>query len=99
MKYNNYSEYVFYNNLPEEIKSKIMFSSGIEHPVATIFKDFRDEYTELLNNRFNLETLIYEKIPFYDYLIETGYFRTITLTFEELENIISLHLYIPDDSD
>ena len=88
-----------YDLLPEEIKSKIMFSGSIIHPVAIIFKEFKEDYCFLLNNVYNLETLTYDNISFYDYLYETNYFRNETLTFEELENIISFHLYIPNDSD
>ncbi len=33
-----------YDLLPEEIKSKIMFSGSIIHPVAVIFKEFKDDY-------------------------------------------------------
>jgi len=85
-----------YDCLPEELKSKIMFSGSIIHPIAKIFKEFKDDYCFLLKNNFNLETLTYKEISFYDYLYETNYFKKETLTFEELENIISLHLYIDD---
>jgi len=85
-----------YNNLPEELRSKIMFSGSIIHPVATIFKEFKEEYCFLMNNNYNLETLTHEDISFYDYLYEINYFKKETMTFEELENIISFHLYIDD---
>jgi len=94
-----FTNYMNYDLLPEEIKSKIMFSGSIIHPVAVIFKEFKDDYCHLLNNVYCLETLTYNNISFYDYLYETNYFRNETLTFEELENIISFHLYIPNDSD
>jgi len=85
-----------YDLLPEEIKSKIMYSGNIIHPVAKIFKEFKNEYCHLMDNAYNLETLMFQEISFYDYLYEIEYFKHRTLTFEELENIISFHLYIDD---
>jgi len=87
-----------YNDLPIEIKSKIMYSGYIIHPVATIFKEFYDETCYLINNEFNLETLQYNEISFYDYLYSINYFNKITFTMEDIEEIILLHMYIPQDA-
>ena len=43
-----------YDCLPEELKSKIMFSGSIIHPIAKIFKEFKDDYCFLLKNNFHL---------------------------------------------
>ena len=66
------SEFV---NLPIELKSKIMYSGYVKHPVAVIFNEFVADYCDLMHNTFCLETMDYKTITFFDYLIETGHLK------------------------
>ncbi len=66
----------FYS-LPEEIKAKIMYSGYIIHPVAKIFNDFKKDNLDLINNKFNLDTFIYDDLSMYEYLNEMDYFNKV----------------------
>ncbi len=73
-----------YNNLPEEIKSKIMFSGYIIHPIAKVFKDFKNDNLDLINNKFNLDNFIYEDLTMYEYLKEMEYFNKIFIYYDDI---------------
>tara|TARA_R110002020_G_scaffold64518_1_gene171225 strand:+ start:879 stop:1112 length:234 start_codon:yes stop_codon:yes gene_type:complete len=73
-----------YNNLPEEIKAKIMFSGYIIHPIAKVFKDFKNDNLDLINNKFNLDNFIYEDLSMYDYLKEMDYFNKNFIYYEDI---------------
>ncbi len=73
-----------YNNLPEEIKAKIMFSGYIIHPIAKVFKDFKNDNLDLINNKFNLDNFIYEDLSMYDYLREMDYFNKNFIYYEDI---------------
>jgi len=73
-----------YNNLPEEIKSKIMFSGYIIHPIAKVFKDFKNDNLDLINNKFNLDNFIYEDLSMYEYLKEMEYFNKIFIYYDDI---------------
>jgi len=64
-------------SLPEEIKAKIMFSGYIIHPVAKIFNDFKKDNLDLINNKFNLDTFVYDDMSMYEYLGEMDYFNKV----------------------
>ncbi len=64
---------LYYDKLPIEIKSKIMFRSGIEHPTAKIIKEFIVDITFLNLCRYNLYKLTYEPLTFYNYICEINY--------------------------
>tara|TARA_R110002012_G_scaffold304666_2_gene508278 strand:+ start:2330 stop:2641 length:312 start_codon:yes stop_codon:yes gene_type:complete len=89
---------LFYS-LPIELRSKIMFKSGIIHPVAEIFNDFKLEYCYLMNNLYNLENLEYFNLSFYNYLCEINYLKSYGYTMEELMEALNFHMYIPDSDD
>ncbi len=73
-----------YNNLPEEIKAKIMFSGYIIHPIAKVFKDFKNDNLDLINNKFNLDNFIYEDLSMYEYLREMDYFNKNFIYYEDI---------------
>ena len=76
-----------FHNLPEEIKSKIMYSGYIIHPVAKIFNDFKKDNLDLINNKFNLDTYVYDDLSMYEYLGEMDYFNKVP----NYDGIIEFH--------
>jgi len=64
------------NILPEEIKSKIMYSGYIKNPTAVLIKCFMGE-CELWDYEYNLDSDKYEKSSFYDYLCDTKYLTSL----------------------
>ena len=73
-----------YNNLPEEIKSKIMFCGYIVHPIAKVFKDFKNDNLDLINNKFNLDNFLYEDLSMYEYLKEMEYFNKTIIYYDDI---------------
>lgn len=64
-------------SLPSELQFKILSYTKryIIHPTAEIIKDLIKETDELNNIHFNLDTLKYEKLSFYNYLVVNGYLK------------------------
>lgn len=81
-----------YNNLPEEIKAKIMFSGYIIHPIAKVFKDFKNDNLDLINNKFNLDNFIYEDLTMYEYLKEMEFFNKTFIFYEDIYDQSNLDL-------
>ena len=63
--------------LPYELQFKILSycKKRIQHPTAKIIKDLINDTDELNNNHFNIETLKYTKLSFYNYLVINGYLK------------------------
>jgi hypothetical protein len=61
-------------SLPTELQLKIFFYS-LEHVTAKIMKELIKETDEINNCHFNINTLKYEKLSFYNYLIVNGYLK------------------------
>jgi len=74
-----------YYNLPEEIKAKIMFSGYIIHPIAKVFKEFKNDNLDLINNKFSLDTFMYQDLSMYDYLKEMDYFNKIFIFYDDID--------------
>lgn len=86
--------------LPIELRSKIMYSGYIVHPVAKIMKDLIDCEKELWQSEINLDNLESVDFNFYEYLVNVNFFNIIGLTMEEIEELIfSVHIFIDDDFD
>ena len=64
-----------FNELPIELKSKIMYSGFIKHPVSIIFNDFLNDYCDLMHNSFCLEMITYKQEFLYQYLQDTYFLR------------------------
>jgi len=61
-----------------------MFSGYIIHPIAKVFKDFKNDNLDLINNKFNLDNFIYEDLSMYDYLKEMDYFNKNFIYYEDI---------------
>ena len=78
-----------YNNLPEEIKSKIMFCGYIVHPIAKVFKDFKNDNLDLINNSTYHQNLtrglvLDEDLSMYEYLKEMEYFNKTIIYYDDI---------------
>tara|TARA_R110000824_G_scaffold397009_1_gene599258 strand:- start:822 stop:1100 length:279 start_codon:yes stop_codon:yes gene_type:complete len=81
-----------WNKLPIELRSKIMYSGWITHPVADIIKEFIKETSYLNLCRYNLYKLMYDPLEFVDYLKETMYLKETKIDIHDLlVQIIMLH--------
>ena len=63
--------------LPPELQFKILSycKKYIQHPTATIIRALIEETDNLNNYHFNINTLKYEKLSFYNYLVVNGYLK------------------------
>lgn len=84
----------YYDNLPIELKIKIMYKSGIIHPVAKIIKEFVDDISFLRLNRFDLYKLTIKPLSFYKYLCELNYLESYGIEIEELIYHILYHHFV-----
>ena len=75
-----------WNDLPEEIRSKIMYSGYIKHPVALVFKKF-------MNNIFIPLSANVEIISLYDHLRNLGILNNTKLDID-IEELIYLILIL-----
>ena len=75
-----------WNDLPEEIRSKIMDSGYIKHPVALVFKKF-------MNNIFIPLSANVEIISLYDHLRNLGILNNTKLDLD-IEELIYLILIL-----
>ncbi len=64
-------------SLPDELQFKILcyYKRSIQHPTATIIRALIEETDKLNNFHFNINTLKYEKLSFYNYLVVNRYLK------------------------
>jgi hypothetical protein len=75
-------------SLPYELQHKI-FHKSILHPTAKIIKELIKETDELNNIHFCLDTLKYDKLSFYEYLVKLYHLKG-DYDFEDLIWLLSL---------
>lgn len=68
--------------LPYELQHKI-FHYSIQHPIAKIIRELIKETDELNNIHFCIISLKYDKLSFFEYLVEMRYLKGI-YDFEDL---------------
>lgn len=79
---------LFYN-LPIELRSKIVYSGYIVHPLADIIKDIKKDIEIFNDTNVNLLTLEKEEPSFYNLLKTLGYLKdTDMLVYIDMDNFL-----------
>jgi len=85
-------------NLPIELRSKIVYTGYIVHPVANIVKDLKKDIEIFNDTNVNLLTLEKEELSFYDLLKTLDYLNDVgVLDIENfLDYILNNHIIYGD---
>tara|TARA_R100000654_G_scaffold24441_2_gene47317 strand:+ start:4957 stop:5220 length:264 start_codon:yes stop_codon:yes gene_type:complete len=75
-------------SLPYELQHKI-FHYSILHPTAKVIKELIKETDELNNIHFCIDNLKYDKLSFFEYLVEMRYLKG----YHDFEDLIELLYY------